>query len=442
MLGKVVLAVAFSACALLCISKSVRAEEPWLAEMPSVTTVIANTQGPDAFDTAARQWVAFDNLFGTIGALIGDRYVQGKMTAAERELRDAYNSNRDRVLMDLKASLPEAERDFYVGTRFAEWSALRDHYLSDPAFNNTLLASLFSADFRKTNSKVLDDHWLFAGGLGLTPGLRPSVSRDLASTATNLLSEWGLVILLVIGSSIGGFAATAGLRSRMELEPKNVFVAHKGNTAYRLPHSTGVVESSNKMGTTNVFGTTSSVYTDGAGNVRSTPGSIGSSTTIHDQFFLRKSDRRLEPVQLTDWDVPVADGHVVSVVWSVPDGGTSRATAVVNHSTDPPTRYSRFDSAFPVGDHVISDTSYVYLAVGCIAVVFGVVTVTASQAANGFLLYPALVPALIVTFIAALFGRSQGKHLAWLRAFGRFRRRDVPRLYEALDREAGQLSQA
>lgn len=181
---RLTVALALSACALWSVAGSVLAEEPWVAQMPSVAKVTANTQGPNAFDTGARQWVAFDSLFSTIDGLMGDRFVAGGMTAAEKELRDAYNTERARVLRDLKESLPEAERAFVAGTKFAEWSALRDHYFADPTFNNTLLAKLFSADFRSAHAAVLDASWLFEGRSGLTPTSgNPVTSNPVTSSS-------------------------------------------------------------------------------------------------------------------------------------------------------------------------------------------------------------------------------------------------------------------
>jgi hypothetical protein len=52
-------------------------------------------------------------------------------------------------------------------------------------------------------------------------------------------------------------------------------------------------------------------------NVQRVQGSISSSTTIRDNFFLTSAAGSVQPFQLTDFDVLIGDGHVVSVVSTV-----------------------------------------------------------------------------------------------------------------------------
>ena len=407
----------------------VSAEEAWVAEMPSIEQVVEATQGTDTFDTAARQYVAFDSLFSMMVPLIGDRFVTEDMTPAEKALRDAYNGNRDRVLQELKSSLPEDQRAYTAGTRFAEWSALRDRYWSDPQFNDQLIEAFFSSAFRKDNSRILEDAWQHAGGLGVPP------EPDLLTRATRFLAEYGLIALFIVGAILGG----VGLRARLALDEKDVFKVFKGTTPYRLHHSTGVVEDSSKLGTTSVYSYGGSMHVDSAGNVTATPASVGSSTTIHDQFFLRQANGHLQPIQLRHWNVAVANGHVVSAVWAIADGNASGPyVAIRNHSTGQ--TKSDFGEAFPIGDHVIDSWGWLVLIAGCIGAAVGLANFTSAYAGDGHLLYPGLVPGLVVVFVSALLARAGWKSDAWRRVFGRFTRKDVPRLYQALNQEATRLA--
>jgi hypothetical protein len=410
--------------------------------VPTPAAVLAAfANGSDTFEGAARQAAAL-SLVGDIAGDI-DSLVTTYDGGAGLTFAGSFDAEWGSIVHRIQSGLPADQQPYVEGTRFAAWRALLDSNRADPAVQAKVM-TLFSASFRAAQPSLA----ALLKQDGARPLTQPPLTKEQAEAASpsparmavNLLSQWGLVILFFLGSAIGGIAVSIGLRSRLALDAGKTFTLHKGTTEYRLTHSTGVVENASKLGTTNVYGSTGSVSSDGAGNVWSTPGYVSSSTTIHDQFFLRQTDRSLEPVQLSDWDVPLADGHVVSVVWSVADGGSSRLAAVLNHTTKH--RYSKIDSAFPIGDHVASDASYILLALGCAALVFGVVTVTAAQATNGYVLYPALIPAIVVTLVAALIGRSQAKNLAWFGAMSGFKRRDLPKVYAALDRDAGQVSQA
>jgi hypothetical protein len=52
-------------------------------------------------------------------------------------------------------------------------------------------------------------------------------------------------------------------------------------------------------------------------NVQSVQGSVSSSTTVLDNFFLTSADGTVQPFKLTDFDAQVGNGHLVSVVWTV-----------------------------------------------------------------------------------------------------------------------------
>jgi len=52
-------------------------------------------------------------------------------------------------------------------------------------------------------------------------------------------------------------------------------------------------------------------------NVQSVQGSVSSTTTILDNFFLTGAGGTVQPFQLTDFDAQVGNGHLVSVVWTV-----------------------------------------------------------------------------------------------------------------------------
>jgi hypothetical protein len=78
--------------------------------------------------------------------------------------------------------------------------------------------------------------------------------------------------------------------------------------------------------------TSGGVSTDYEGN---TTGSISTSIVTKDQFFLTAENGSVHPVSLQDWDVPIGEGHVVSVAWTIREGrNTGPYFLVFNHTTN------------------------------------------------------------------------------------------------------------
>jgi hypothetical protein len=75
-------------------------------------------------------------------------------------------------------------------------------------------------------------------------------------------------------------------------------------------------------------------------NVQSVQGSVSSTTTILDNFFLTAADGTVQPFQLTDFDAQVGNDHVVSVVWTVRKFRKSGRYIVVRDHTTGQTYFS------------------------------------------------------------------------------------------------------
>jgi hypothetical protein len=324
----------------------------YLAQMPSAETVIAKTAGSDSFDTAARQFAAFDRLFSLMVVLIGDRYTAGQMTPAEKTLRDTYLGKRDLTMQGLKASLPSDQQAYEPNTRFAAWYALVDKYRADPQFNAGFLA-LFPASFRATYAPML----AALATEGKVPYLPPpgggaasSSGGGSGSSALGGLGPLGLPVLILVAVMFPILLK----RGRLRLDSNDVFRMYLGGSTYKLYHETGPVEGATKMGTTSVFGGGGGGYTapiiDGYGGGGYTaPVRISSKTTIHDQFFIRQADGHQVTIKLADWDFGVADKQVVSAVWAIREGAKEGDYLVMRNHT---TRDMKWGSNF-LGNHLL-----------------------------------------------------------------------------------------
>jgi hypothetical protein len=281
----------------------------YLTDMPTVKQVNAAFVGTDAFDTAARQYVAFERLDMMMGKLIGNRDVTGQMTQEERTLRNAYNGGWVGLVSQITASLPEDQRAFYAGTRFAAWRAQIGHYMADPQFNQQF-RSLFPAQFQKTFATLLAD--LEAINKTVAPPTAPPPAAVQAANAAGAALVGAIGTLLPFALFVIGVRLPLSLKKgRLELDKTDPFHLFVGRRVYDLTHVTGLVTGTSKLATT-------AVYSSGGGsnaNGDVAPARVYSSTTIHDQFFIEKGDGHKQAVQLAAWNVAVADGHNVSAVW-------------------------------------------------------------------------------------------------------------------------------
>jgi hypothetical protein len=415
------LAIALCACGLV-LAGTARAAEPWLAQMPTVEQVLAKTQGKDASDTAARQWVAFDKLSLLTDKLLRDRMLEGTgLTTAERAIRDGYGVNRDRITKQQQTTL--------TGAQFSEWRKVADRYWADSRFNDGLL-TLFSARFRADHKQVLRETFEGAAIPSATP---PASSTSEGTTPAEDAPAWfertsasgippGLTFLLAL---LAGFALRLLLlRGRLELDPRDPFRLLLGGGTYALNHATGSVDGASKMGTTSVHGGGGGTNAYGhARNIR-----ISSTTTIHDQFFLRQPHGTAETIKLAGWDFPVADGHVVSAVWAVREGaGAGPYFIVVNHTTGD----LRSAMSFLTSNLSRADGLRQLLVFGFL-VAAGVV---ASQVTEGN-----LAKAVLAAVVGAIIGGAAGSRI-WRsrvapRFIRRFQRDGMPRIEEELNQLA------
>jgi hypothetical protein len=281
----------------------------YLADMPTVKQVTAAFVGTDTFDTAARQYVAFERLDMMMSKLIGNRDVTGQVTQEERTLRNAYLGGWTGLVSQVTASLPEDQRAFYAGTRFAAWRAQVGHYMADPQFNQQF-RSLFPAQFQKTFATLLAD--MEAINKTAAPPTAPPPAAVQAANAAGAALEAVIRTLLPFALFVIGVMLPFLFKhGRLELDKKDPFHLFVGKRVYDLTHVTGLVTGTSKLATTDVYGGGGGSNASGA----VAPVRIYSSTTIHDQFFIEKGDGHKQAIQLSAWNVAVADGHAVSAVW-------------------------------------------------------------------------------------------------------------------------------
>ncbi len=161
---------------------------------------------------------------------------------------------------------------------------------------------------------------------------------DSSSTTTGPPSA-GVVAAITAGLLLLVAVAARSLVKRLgrfrldRLDPSKL----KAGGRHHVVHTfTGRVSGTMKGNETRVHGSTQvtgSIY-QGTGSVSATT-RIGSTNVVHDQFFLENEDGDTRGFQITNMDLAVADGQLVSVAWVIAKRRKAGPYLLVrNHTTN------------------------------------------------------------------------------------------------------------
>ena len=140
----------------------------------------------------------------------------------------------------------------------------------------------------------------------------------------------GAIILVLLALMVAG--CMREMRS-FGLDASDPFMIRAGWSSYIVHSITGTVlaPTKSRVVTTNVSGGGS--YVSG-GATYTNPISTSTSTSIHDQFFLRTSDGVEKEIQLTNFNLALREGHQLTAAWVIKKGKKSGHYFLFrNHST-------------------------------------------------------------------------------------------------------------
>jgi hypothetical protein len=160
-----------------------------------------------------------------------------------------------------------------------------------------------------------------------------------------------------------------------------------GGKLFNILWTTGTVVAQTKLATTSVHGSGGG----SSGSGYSAPVSISSSTTIHNDIFIKDENGKEHSFQLSDFDIACHEGSKVSVVWGILDGKqTGSYVLVMNHDTA---------NNYFASDKVI-DALYgpwKIFGMGCLALILVVVATVTIIFFGGFI-------RLLLVFVAVTYG--------------------------------------
>lgn len=287
---------------------SAGADTTYLKEMPEPARVLADMQGVDPNDTAARRWGAMYQLRQIVAHMSNGRFYRGKLTPEEDKVYLAYQDAMFKVAAD---------------------GRLRMRYEADKSFRDELLKRYFSAEWRTQyyaqDSSMADR---IAAHKREQEELR---QQTLNAYAEKQREEWTKIIvgLVVVAGYIVALVVTTKLafRGRFGLDPDDPRKLRVGGIQYMLHSATGTVVSPTKD---------REVHTDIFGGYGNVPVYSKTTTITHLQFFLKQANGEEKVFQIASAlaDTALREGHRLSVVGAIQKGYSSRHYFLFrNHST-------------------------------------------------------------------------------------------------------------
>jgi hypothetical protein len=126
---------------------------PFLKQMPAPERVMADIQGSDQLDTAARQVAALNRLSDVVVTLSGTADAPGgvRLTTGELALNGRYAGAASSLRIAVYRRIdPDNKQQFDENSKRNQWNRQRDRYYNDPAFTTALLQGYLTPDLTAT----------------------------------------------------------------------------------------------------------------------------------------------------------------------------------------------------------------------------------------------------------------------------------------------------
>ncbi len=299
----------------------------YLNEMPDPARVLADIHGSDSLDTAARQRVALEILSSIVEEFARHEGLNLRLTPEEMELNGRYRRASGEIISATYHTLdPNDQQKNDANSPRAEWNQLCNQYRRNETFIRKLLERYLSPRNRDRYLEILRPylvsyHAAQAAQKAQQDKVVPAAACCTALPAGSSSGIWldfGAIALLLFAFGLVRETRPFGL------DDSDPFTIRSGWSTYKVYSSTGTVFSPTK----------SRVVRTSVSGGGSQPVSTSTSTSIYDQFFIREADGSERPVQLTNVNVALREGHQVSAVWAIGKGKKSGSYLLFrNHST-------------------------------------------------------------------------------------------------------------
>lgn len=294
--------------------------------MPSVEHVMAAAAGRDGLDTAARQRAALLQAAGVVETLSDGRIHRSQLTAQERAWLSAYRSRAREIERRTLAGFDPAEtRQLGLNSPRAQWFNSATRLELDAKFRAEVVEPLLTPALREQLRQLTVGQQQAREASART---QRAAEAAAASRARWRAYEplWSLAVAAALTVVLAFLFYPP--RGRPRSEQAGAFLA--GRFALEFREVRGVVAA---LAESTVPNTTVSTHTDANGRTLT---SVSTQTEVRQKFFLmREVEHDMVPVHIVDWDVPLANGHDVTVVWMWRPGTEHERMAMLfNHTAD------------------------------------------------------------------------------------------------------------
>jgi hypothetical protein len=385
-------------------------DPPYLAQMPSVETVLADNEGKDRLDTLARQQAALNQLMRAIGFLAGDREFCCQ-TQDEQVLRGNYGTAARAIDRETFAQLSTKQpANPFAKSERGQWVAIEMSYERSPQFRAANFGRYLAPDLRaKLDLAYADFDRRIAGEAPSSGGQLVELSpgqRQLGNVV--LLAVLALMVLAVV-REFRPFGARKD-------DPLKVAA---GFGLYTLQWHTGRVTDYKKWRETH---TRSGTETDQYGNTRRY---YWSHTYVHESFSLVGPSTH--HVHVTDLEINIPEGHLATAVWATRRSRKGGDYVLFFDRTEPRTK----PITYAIGK-MLKVKLWILFPVFSIALIIGAGLAVATTIFAGMSPTMASLLSIFVSWIATI---------GWInllvipRRTRRFEKNDVPRIVALIEKK-------
>lgn len=386
-------------------------DPPYLAQMPSVETVLADNEGKDRLDTLARQQAALNQLVRAIGFLAGDREFCC-LTQDEEVLRGKYMTAARAIDKETFAKLSTKQpANPFAKSERGQWVSVEMSYERSPQFRATNFGRYLAPDLRASlDSAYADFDRHMAGEAPSSGGKLIELSPGQRQFGNFLLLAVLALMVLAVVREFRPF------RARKD-DPLKVVA---GFRRYDLHWHTGRVTEYRTWTETHRGSRTE---TDQYGNVRTY---LWSHTYVHESFSL-VGPSGTHHVHVTDLEINIPEGHLATAVWAMRRRHKGGHYLLFFDRTAPRTKPITYE----IG-RMLKVRLWILFPVFAIALVIGAGLEATTTIFAG--MSPLLV-SLLSIFVAWVAAIGWINSIAIPRRTRRFERNDVPRIVALIEQK-------
>jgi hypothetical protein len=300
--------------------------EQWPTGWPTVERVNMALQAEDPLRQASQQRAALLQLSEMVNSQAGPRQYNGRLTESEKLLLGSYKRAAAEIERRTLAGFDPAETQrLQLKSPRARWLMGSDALARDAAFGRERVNPLVDEKVRLSIQAAAEvRRQVVAKQEAQVQAAQHAASERARRKALEPLMSLAVPAALTVLLAFLFYPP----RGRPHSDQANAFLV--GRFALEFREVRGIVAA---LAEKSIPITTTSNHIDPNGRTSTT---VSTQVEIRQKFFLmREAERDMVEVHVVDWDVPLENGHDLSVVWMRRAGKDDEKMAILfNHTAD------------------------------------------------------------------------------------------------------------